>query len=260
MKKYLKVWWRFAVNSIQTQMMVRWALGIFLFGKALRFIIFGLFIWVLLYKTQSLAGYTFHQTMFFYLSFNLVDILAQLIFREVYRFRPTVVSGTFDFYLIKPYNALFRALTSGPDLLDFISLVPLIGAIIYFMGALQITSFINVLIFILLILSGFLIATAFHILVLSLAVVTTEIDHAILLYRDVTNMGRFPVDIYREPLRGILTFAVPVGVMMTFPAKALIGILSLGLIIYSLIFSVAFFYISIMIWKFSLKHYSSASS
>ena len=33
---------------------------------------------------------------FFYLSFSLVDTIAQLFFREVYRFRPLIVSGDFD--------------------------------------------------------------------------------------------------------------------------------------------------------------------
>lgn len=235
-------------------------MAIFLFGKILRFGIFIFFIIVLLTKTEVFAGYTLNQTLFFYLSFNLIDVLAQLLFREVYRFRPAVVNGTFDFYLIKPYNALFRALTSGPDLLDFITLIPLLGAIIYFIGILQIGSVLNILIYILLILAGFIIATSFHILVLSLAILTTEIDHAVLLYRDITNMGRFPIDIYREPLRSLLTFAVPVGLMMTYPAKALFGLLSPLLIIYTLIFSIAFFYFSIKIWTFSLKNYSSASS
>ena len=260
MKKYLRVWWTFAINSLQIQLMVRWAVVLFLFGKILRFAIFTFFIVILLTKTKVFAGYSLNQTLFFYLSFNLIDVLAQLLFREVYRFRPAVVNGTFDFYLIKPYNALFRALTSGPDLLDFITLIPLLGAIIYFIGILQIGSFLNIVIYILLILAGFLIATAFHILVLSLAILTTEIDSAVLLYRDITNMGRFPIDIYKEPLRSFLTFAIPVGIMMTFPTKALMGVLSSSLIIYSLIFSVAFFYVSILIWRFSLKHYSSASN
>ncbi|MBI2018046.1 ABC-2 family transporter protein [Candidatus Daviesbacteria bacterium] len=259
MKKYLRVWWVFAINSFQTQMMVRWAMGVFLFGKLLRFAIFSFFIWVLLSRTQALAGYSLTQTFFFYLSFNLIDVIAQLLFREVYRFRPAVVNGTFDFYLIKPYNALFRALTSGPDLLDIITLIPLLGAIAYFIGVLQI-NFFNVLIFVLLALAGFLIATAFHILVLALAVATTEIDHAIMLYRDVTNLGRFPIDIYKEPLRGFLTFIIPVGLMMSFPAKSLMGFLSPLLVIYTLIFSLVFLYLSILIWKLSLKHYSSASS
>ena len=91
-------------------------------------------------------------------------------------------------------------------------------------------------------------------------VITTEIDHAVMLYRDVSGMGRFPIDIYREPIRGVLTFALPVGIMMRFPVKALFGLLSPMLIIYALLFSLLFFYFSLKIWDWSLKKYSSASS
>lgn len=260
MIKYLKIWWFYAVNSFQTQLVVRWALVVFLLGKLLRFGIFTFFIIILVDKTKALAGYSLDETIFFFLTFNLVDVAAQLLFREVYRFRPAVVSGTFDFYLVKPYNALFRSLTAGPDLLDLITFFPLLGAIIYFMNRLQITSLENISLYILLVGVGFIIALSFHILVLSLAVITTEIDHAVMMYRDITAMGRFPVDIYREPIRGLVTFALPVGIMMSFPVKGILGLLSPALIIYALVFSLAFFYLSLKVWGYALRQYSSASS
>lgn len=260
MRKYFLVWLKFAINGFQTQASNRFALIVLLIGKILRFGIFTIFIVILVGKTNSLAGYSLDQTIFFFLSFNLVDILSQLIFREVYRFRQAVVFGTFDFYLSKPISVLFRALLGGPDLIDFITLIPLIFAIVFFINRLQITDFFSIFIYLILLAVGFLIALSFHILVLSLAVVTTEIDHAIMMYRDIVGMGRFPVDIYIEPLRGFLTFVIPVGVMMTFPAKALMGLLSLNLVIYAVLFSVFLFYLSLKVWNLALKNYSSASS
>ncbi len=259
-KKYFKIWLRFAINGFQTQISVRFALIIFLLGKILRFGVYTFFIIILVGKTKVLAGYSLDQTIFFFLSFNLVDILAQLLFREVYRFRQAVVSGNFDFYLIRPVNVLFRSLFGGPDVMDFITLFPLIFAIIFFMDKLNLINPVNIFIYIILISCAFLIALSFHILVLSLAVVTTEIDHAIMMYRDIVGMGRFPIDIYREPLRGFLTFVIPVGIMMSFPTKALLGLLNPYLIIYAVIFSIAIFYLSLRVWNWSLRSYSSASS
>lgn len=259
-KKYFIVWLRFAINGFQTQLTNRFALVIFLIGKILRFGVLTFFIVLLVGKTKALAGYSLDQTIFFFLTFNLIDILSQLIFREVYRFRQAVVLGTFDFYLVKPINALFRSLMGGPDLIDFITLIPLIGGIIFYINRLHITDFGSLLIYFILIAVGFIIALSFHILVLSLAVITTEIDHAIMMYRDVVGMGRFPIDIYSEPLRGLLTFVIPVGLMMTFPAKAVLGLLSPSMIIYSLSFAIILFYISLKVWDWSLKQYSSASS
>lgn len=259
-KKYFKIWWIFAFNSMQSQLTSRWIIVLFLISKIIRFAMFIVFILVLLKKTQLLAGYNLNQTLFFFLSFNFLDTLVQTIFREVYNFRPAIVNGTFDFYLIRPFNPLFRALFGGPDLIDLLLLIPLLFAVIHFMQLLGVTSIFNIFIYIMLMGAAFVIALSFHILVLSLAVLTTEIDHAILVYRDITGMGRFPIDIYKEPLKGFITFIIPVGIMMSFPVKGLIGFLSPPLILYALSFAIIFLIISIKVWNWSLKQYSSASS
>lgn len=260
MKKYFKIWWIFTLNSFQTQLNIRWGLALFLVAKVLRFGAFAFFLIILLKSTKVLAGYNLEQTILFFLSFNLIDIISQLLFREVYRFRSAILSGTFDFYLIRPINPLFRSLFTGADLLDLLTLIPLLIAIIFFIQKMQIFNFINLGFYLLMIIIGFLIALSFHILVLSMGILTTEIDNTIMLYRDIVAMGRMPVDIYMEPIRGFITFIIPVGVMMTFPAKALMGILSLNLIIYSMIFSLTLFYFSLNMWKLSVRKYSSASS
>ena len=260
MKKYLKVWWLFTVSSFQIQLNVRWGLALFLFAKILRFAIFTFFLVILLNSTKVLAGYSLDQTILFFLSFNFLDILSQLLLREVYRFRSVVLSGTFDFYLIKPINPLFRSLFTGPDLLDFVILIPLIFTIIFFINRLNFFNILNLSGYLIMLTVGFLIALSFHILVLSLGILTTEIDNAIMLYRDIVAMGRMPVDIYMEPIRGFLTFIIPVGIMMTFPAKTLMGMLSPLLIFYSIIFAIFLFFLSLRIWRFTLKKYSSASS
>lgn len=258
--KYLKIWWLYAANTFAVQMVVRWALIIFLFVKLLRFAIFTLFIIILVQKTKVFAGYSLDETILFFLSFNLVDILAQLFFREVYRFRSVVVMGTFDFYLIKPLNPLFRSLATGPDFIDFLTLIPLIGSIVYFINRLNITDVFAILTYIFLIFLAFVISLSFHILVLALAVVTTEIDHAIMVYRDIAALGRMPIDIYMEPIRGFLTFIIPVGIMMTFPTKSLLGLLTPLNLIYALIFAAFIFLLSLKVWEFALTKYSSASS
>lgn len=260
MIKYLKVWWIFAKNSIQIQLVYRLGILFFLLAKLLRFGIFIFFIVILVGQTSVLAGYNLDQTIFFFLSFNLVDILAQLFFREVYRFRQAVITGSFDFYLIRPINSLFRSLAAGPDILDFITLIPLIWAIIYYTNKLGINNPEGIIVYIFLIVVAFVISLSFHILVLSLAVTTTEIDHAVLVYRDIMGLGRFPIDIYKEPIRGFLTFLIPVGIMTSFPAKSLLGLISPLMILYAATFSLVLFLISLKVWNFAVRSYSSASS
>lgn len=258
--RYFYLWKKLTMSSFLSYFTSRFAAALFLVGKSLRFIFFAVFLIVLLTNTRGLAGYTMLEAIFFYLTFNFLDTVTQLFFREVYRFRQLVVTGDFDLVLVKPFNPLFRALAGGADPMDLVMLVPYVGSLVYVAGRLGEVSLTQLAFYLLLLANGLLIAIAFHILVLALAVVTTEIDHAIMIYRDLTSMGRVPVDIYREPLRSILTFAIPIGIMVTFPAKAFLGLLSPQFILLSFALGSGFFVLSLKIWRYALSQYSSASS
>ncbi len=258
--RYFSLWAKLTLNSFLSTLSSRLSAIFFLIGKILRFIFFLGFLFALFSQTQTLSSYNGTQTLFFFLTFTIIDTATQLFFREVYRFRPMVVSGDFDLVLVKPISPLFRALAGGADPLDLIMLVPYIGLLIFVGTQLQSVSLGNVFLYVLLLINAFLISTGFHVLVLSLAILTTEIDHTIMIYRDLTSMGRLPIDIYHEPLRSLITFVVPVGVMMTFPAKALMGLLRPDIALLSWGIGICFFFVCLKIWKYALSKYSSASS
>lgn len=259
MEYYFRIWLRMTLSSFQTALISRLSAFIFTFGKSLRFVFFMLVVILVVTRTQSLAGYTLKQSLIFFLTYNVIDTLTQLLFRDVYRFRPKVVSGEFDYTLLKPVNPLFTVLFGGADPLDLIMLIPYLGLLGYLMFQIH-PSAAAVANFFILTLNAFLIATAFHIFVLALGIITTEIDHAVMIYRDITSMARFPVDIYREPLRAFITFIIPIGVMMTYPPKALFGLLSSPLIFLSLTIGITFMYLSLQLWYKALQQYTSASS
>ncbi|MBI2431118.1 MAG: ABC-2 family transporter protein [Candidatus Levybacteria bacterium] len=259
-KKYFMLWWLFTRITTQVALQSRFGTVIFLVGKLLRFTFFLLFLVLLVSKTKSIASYSFWQVIFFFATFNLLDSIPQFLWREVYRFRNYIMRGFFDYIITKPISPLFRCLFGGSDILDlFILLISVVFAI-YSAGQLSVVTFTGVIVYMLLIINALLISLAFHIFVLSVGVVTTEVDNSIMLYRDLTQMGRVPIDVYQEPLRGLLTFVIPVGMMMTFPAKALMGILSLENMLYAVLFSITLLFLSLYFWQFSLKKYASVSS
>lgn len=256
---YIKIWLIMSKNAFQMMLTQKLVFGIFLFGKILRFALFVLFLIFIVSGAESLAGYNTTQTLFFFLTFTLIDSTAQFLYRDVYRFRNLVVTGDFDLILAKPFNSLFRVLMGGADVIDLITLPPIILAVFY-LGRELSPGFPETLYYILLLVNGFLLATAFHIVVLALGIITLEIDHTIMIYRDITSMGRFPVDIYRQPLRGVLTYFIPVGIMITLPAKTLMGFVSLSGVLLSLFVGALAFFISQRFWRYALKTYTSASS
>jgi ABC-2 type transport system permease protein len=105
-----------------------------------------------------------------------------------------------------------------------------------------------------------LVATAFHVTVLAIGILTLTVDHLIMVYRDITALVRIPVDLFSEPVRSLITFVIPVGLMFTFPAKSLLGLLSTELVIFTSLLAICYLLVALKFWRFALKHYSSASS
>jgi len=258
-KKYLKIWWIMSKNSFVMVLSQRLSLSVFLVGKILRFMFFFLFLFFILKGAGTLAGYSGTQVIFFFLTFSVVDVISQFLFREVYRFRPMIVNGDFDFVLVKPINSLFRVLLGGADVIDLITIPPLIIATIYF-GVLLKPNLLGIVLYLALLLNGFLIAAAFHILILSLAIITMEIDHVTMIYRDIVSLGRLPVDIYKQPLQMFLTYLIPVGVMVTLPAKAAMGVVAPWGVVSAFVVGIISIFISLRFWNYALTKYTSASS
>jgi ABC-2 type transport system permease protein len=258
-KHYFKIWWMMSRNAFLTVIVNRLGFSIFFVGKLLRFF-FVLFLIVFLLKgIKVLAGYNLDQTIFFFLVFNFIDTVSQFLFRETYRFRRLVVTGDLDLVLVKPINPLFRCLMGGADLIDLTTIPFLVGAMVI-IGAKFSPAPLAIGLFVILLINGLLIATAFYISVMALGIITTEVDHTIMIYRDLSSLGRFPVDIYKQPLQTIITYFIPIGIMISFPAKALMGMLSFWGVIFSLVVGVGALFVSIRFWNFALKKYSSASS
>lgn len=260
MKRYFKIWLFLTSISSQVALMSRFGAGVFFIGKFLRFGLFLFFILLIQSKTKTIAGYNLWEIIFFYATFNLIDVCAQFFLREVYAFRNNVVSGRFDNYLTKPLSPLFRSLFGGTDILDLPMLVVSIGLAIFSGMHIDSVTLTSVLLYILLLINAFVIALSFHIFVVSIGILTTEVDNTLWIYRDLTQMGRLPIDIYREPISFLLTFVFPIAIMITYPAKALMGTLGMQLILFSFMFGIGLLCSSVALWRYALRYYSSASS
>lgn len=252
--KNIKIFFILSNYSLRSTLDHRTGVIIFVLGKILRFIFYFGFIFLIFSQTKFLKGYQLNQAIIIYLTFNLIDTITQILFREVYRFRPLVVSGNFDLILVKPFSPLFRVLLGGIDFLDFLLLFPYLALLSFFLILYPPLLIIN---YSLLIINSLIIATAFHILVLSSGILFTTVDHAIMIYRDLTSFGRFPFEIYPKNLRNLFTFVLPIGLMFAFPPKALFGLLSKKIIFITFLISLALLMASLKIWHLALKKYQA---
>ncbi len=258
-KYYFKIWLIMSRNSFLIVLSKKLLLVMFLSGKIMRF---GFFIFFLIYAVRGaggLAGYSVEQTIFFFLTFSIIDIVNQFLFREVYRFRNLVTSGDLDLVMVKPMNPLFRSLMGGADVIDLVTIPPVIASIFY-VGSRLSPQPTDLILYLLLVVNGILIGAAFHIAVLALGILTYEVDHTILIYRDLTSLGRLPIDVYSPVIRTLLTYFLPVAVMVTVPTKVLFGLVSPLGILFAFGLGILVLILSTRLWNMALRKYSSASS
>ncbi|MBV9080534.1 MAG: ABC-2 family transporter protein [Elusimicrobia bacterium] len=259
--RYFRIWRRLAGNSIRTQLSTSLGSAGYLVGKILRLFFFLGYLLAIFKQLPSLKGYTVYEVVLFFMTFNIIDVSAQFLFRGLYGVKYLIEEGDFDKILTQPAHALFRISAMGVDLLDLLTLLPIAGVTAWTLRRLpHPVHAAEVAVFVALIANAMVIAYAFHVFVGALSVRTQELESAIWIYRDVMTLGRFPISIYQELMRGLFVTLVPVGVMVSFPAQALLGLLSWRGVAYAVALAFAFHLAAQAFWKSSLREYTSIST
>ncbi len=258
---YFSVWKLLAANELQRAFINRYTNLIFFSGKAIRLGISLAFLLLLRSSISQFSDYTSDQILIFFLTYHFIDLVTQTLYRGVYTFSYKIRSGEFDFDLAKPINPLFQALVGKPDANDALFFIPslLVALAIGLQLDITITT-VSLLWYLVLFCNGLLLATSLNIVVLTIGVLTTEVDGIIWMYRDISKLGQFPVSIYMEPVRLVLFFVVPIGTMISVPAEALLGVPSTTGYTLALALGAGSLIVSTSLWKWALKRYASASS
>lgn len=261
MKKYIRVWKQLSNCAVSSYLTNRIDSTAYFIGKLIRFGFFILLIFSIFRFTDNLAGYGKFEVILFFLTFNLLDVASQSLFRGIYMFKEDVRRGNFDYVISKPVNSLFYSLLKLTDILDLIFLIPIIALLIFTVWKLQMAiTFLNLALYLFLVFTGLLIILGIHIISAGITIRTQEGESFIWLYRDTMSIGRFPPEIFSPSVQIFLTFILPIIIIVGFPAKALLGILSWQWIIFACVYAIVFFSLSVLFWKWNLKKYSSASS
>ncbi len=261
MKRIIRAWWQVTKMALIGQILTTGGWYLFIIGKIIRFILFFAFLYLVVQQRQSLAGYSPVKVIWFYLVFNLLDIATQTLFRGTYWFRRLLIQGDFDLDLIKPLPSFFRPVFGWPDILDFVTFIPLIIFMTLFALFHQlIPSFSALFSFLFLFINSLFLAFAFHLMVASICILSEQNIQLTWIYRDLTAMGRFPTDIYPRSIRLMLTFIVPTILLITFPAQAALGLLPFPSVFIATLATIIAVMGALKFWSWALRRYTSASS
>ncbi len=169
--------------------------------------------------------------------------------------------GTLDYVLLRPADALVLCLVSNFAPWRLVEILGGLVLIVVGMVKLGQVPTIGALVSALVVgLAGVAALYAFGVLILCASFRAIRLQNLTFFMEALLDFGRWPIQVFRGPLRAFFTFVVPLAVMITYPAEALIGRLAPGTVALSLATSAALLLVARLLWARCLAGYTSASS
>jgi len=211
---------------------------------------------------NAVAGWTFPETLivlgwFIALKGVLEGTLSPSLMAVVEHVR----KGTLDFVLLKPADAQLLVSFSKLEpwrVLDLLAAGAVFAVAFRRIG--HVPSAGQVLLAAVLLCAAVLVLYSIAILVVSIAFIAVRVDNLLYLFQSVFDVARWPSSVFRGVLSVVFTFVLPLALMTTYPALALLGKLTPQTAVGALAGTLAFAGAARAIWLASIRRYTSASS
>ena len=167
--------------------------------------------------------------------------------------------GTLDFVLLKPHDAQILVSTARFQLWRVAGLVH--ASIVFGLAFRELghgPSALGVAQALALLLIATSMLYSFWLLIVSVSFYAVKVDNLSSLFTSIFDAARWPATVFRGAFRIIFTFVIPLVVMTTLPADALLGRLAWTSVAASVAGAIAFAIVARGVWLISLRRYTSA--
>jgi len=170
-------------------------------------------------------------------------------------------SGAFDYVLLKPVDA--QAMVSASrfepwQMFNFLGAVAIAVYAFYQRGSPP--QLAHVAAGLVLFIAGVAAMYSLWILCAAASFWVVRLDNLTYLLGSIFDTARWPVQVFPHIWRFVFTFVIPVAVMTTYPAMALLGRLDARTALATIGGALALLVISRLIWRAAIRSYTSASS
>ncbi|MFO0667155.1 MAG: ABC-2 family transporter protein [Polyangiaceae bacterium] len=219
-------------------------------------------LWVVFSMRTSLAGWSASDALLVTAFFTILQgVMEGFIAPSMLAVVEQIRKGTFDFVLLKPVDNQLYVSTAKIQLWKCINILTglvLIGISIAKSG--HVPSAIAALHACVMLLAASGILYAIWLMGVSLSFKFGRIDNLTYLFVSIFDAARWPSSVFRGVVRILFTYVIPLTIMTTFPARALLGNLHARETAVGVTVSLAFLVLSRFVWKLGLARYTSASS
>ena len=213
-------------------------------------------------NVRDVAGWDLDRMFILTGTFVLVIYTRNFLFeRSMFRLSEMVNKGELDFVLIKPISSQFLV---SMRYVDFNELPGIVVAIVSILVGVQRVGLrpspLDVALYLLLVVCAVLAIYAVWFMTVTLTIWAERINNVGHLVPAITSLARVPSDVFRGPLRLLVTFVIPIALISTLPSEALLGVLEPWIAPYQVGLTCLLLWASHRFWNYSLRRYSSASS
>ena len=260
-KYYWRVWWKGIGIHFSVLSAIRLDFVFFFIGKISRTVYFFIFFLSALAISPVIAGYDSGQVMLFLATMNLIDITIQILwFRGLTEFPAMIRRGDFDLLLTQPISPLFMTAFRIFDFFDLTTVPIAIAMLWYAFAQLPSLSAGAWILYLTFCVVGLTLAFAINLFFATLTFWTVESGNLWWIFRDLMYVARMPPEVFPRGVRLFFTFIFPILMIVSFPVKAALGLLSPASAAVAILIASVALVASLKFWHRGLRAYSSASS
>lgn len=213
-------------------------------------------------ERSSVAGWSFGEALLVIGWFILLQgVLEGAINPSLAGVVEHIRKGTLDFVLLKPADAQFLVSTARFLPWRAVNVVSGIGLFIYAFALLKrAPSLPGLFAALLLLFTAILLLYSLWILTVAAAFYVVKVDNLTYFFSSIFDAARWPASVFRGVLSFVFTFIIPLALMTTYPAEAMLGRLPVSSLAAAMGGSWIFAWVSRKVWLRSIGRYTSASS
>ncbi|MBM4778305.1 MAG: ABC transporter permease [Archangiaceae bacterium] len=211
-------------------------------------------------SAQGVPGWTFGETLLVVGCFiTLQAVIDGAISPSLSSVLDHVRKGTLDFVLLKPHDAQLLVSTARFQLWRAAGLIH--AGIVFTLGFRELghgPTVLGVAEALLLLLVATALLYSLWLLIVSVSFYAVKVDNLSSLFTSIFDAARWPASVFRGAFRIVFTFVIPLVVMTTLPAEALLGRLPWTSLVGSIVGAAVFAVVARAVWLLSLRRYTSA--
>lgn len=261
--RYAAIYGAFLRNGLVREMGFKVNFILWIFVELLWFALQLAFMAVIYRHTDRIASWTQWQVVLLVGTNHFIQqIFTALFMNNCVKLSENVRTGMLDFLLLMPVNARFLISLRHVDFGAFINAGSALAVMAYAAGKLNLEPSLPQLAgFAILMVVGLSVHYSVMYILACISFWTVRAQGIVWGYYNLFHLARLPDEAFRGAFRAVFTFVLPVLLVTNVPVKLLVEKLSSPMeIVWLLGLSAAIFALSEVFWRWSIRHYASASS